>query len=69
MMKQQRLLASLKSRMEQANREALNQHKLTVGKRYRTEFELQNRIACSATSSEDAAACKCRQQRSDSLAG
>eukprot|EP00971_Amphidinium_carterae_P235529 4673871-Amphidinium_carterae.1 len=29
--------------MEQANREALNQHKLTVGERYRTEFEAELR--------------------------
>eukprot|EP00971_Amphidinium_carterae_P090349 1789141-Amphidinium_carterae.1 len=31
--------------MEQANRDALNQHKLTVGERYRTEFESGLRAA------------------------
>eukprot|EP00971_Amphidinium_carterae_P186991 3711752-Amphidinium_carterae.1 len=29
--------------MEQANREALNQHRLTVGERFRTEFESELR--------------------------
>eukprot|EP00971_Amphidinium_carterae_P288335 5724287-Amphidinium_carterae.1 len=39
--RQGQLLANLESRMEQANREALNQHKLAVGERYRTEFEAE----------------------------
>eukprot|EP00971_Amphidinium_carterae_P131339 2601336-Amphidinium_carterae.1 len=36
--RQQHLLANLKSRMEQANREALDAHRLAVCERYRTEF-------------------------------
>eukprot|EP00971_Amphidinium_carterae_P261849 5194143-Amphidinium_carterae.1 len=41
--RQQQLLANLERRVEQANRDALNQHKLTVGESYRTEFESELR--------------------------
>eukprot|EP00971_Amphidinium_carterae_P050345 991896-Amphidinium_carterae.3 len=36
--RQQHLLGNLERQMEQANKEALDQHRLTVGERYRTEF-------------------------------